>query len=98
MLAIGIDVWKITQASKVERTTSFPYFKLTDKDSYAKSDTKRLDQEAMTYLSYVLYPMMAIYTIYSGVYNHHKGWYSFVLNTAVGGIYIYGFILMTPQL
>ena len=52
----------------------------------------------MTYLSYVLYPLMIVYTIYSAVYNKHKGWYSFVLNTAVGGIYIYGFILMSPQL
>lgn len=41
---------------------------------------------------------MLVYTVYSAVYNEHKGWYSFILNTAVGGIYIYGFILMTPQL
>jgi len=40
-----------------------------DKESYARSETKRLDEEAMTYLSYVLYPLMAIYTIYSAVYN-----------------------------
>lgn len=62
------------------------------------SETKRLDEEAMQYLSYALYPLMAIYTVYSAVYNKHKGWYSFVLNTAVGAIYVYGFILMTPQL
>ena len=52
----------------------------------------------MTYLGYVLYPLMVIYTVYSLYYNQHKGWYSFILNTAVGGIYVYGFILMTPQL
>mgnify|MGYP006975908388 FL=1 len=50
----------------------------------------------MQYLSYVLYPLMIAYTIYSLIYTQHKGWYSFILNTAVGAIYVYGFILMTP--
>ena len=80
------------------RKDTFPYFTLKDKESYAKSETKRLDEEAMTYLSYGLYPLMVCYAIYSAYYNQHKGWYSFVLNTAVGAIYVYGFILMTPQL
>lgn len=52
----------------------------------------------MTYLSYVIYPLMACYTVYSAIYNEHKGWYSFVLNTLVGGIYLFGFIQMCPQL
>ena len=40
--------------------------------------------------------MMLVYTVYSLVYNEHKGWYSFVLNTLVGAIYLFGFIKMTP--
>jgi hypothetical protein len=52
----------------------------------------------MAYLSYLMYPVMGIYTVYSAVYNDHKGWYSFILNTLVGGIYLFGFIQMTPQL
>lgn len=86
------------QASEVEKIDSFPYFSLKDKVSYAESETKKLDAEAMTYLSYALYPLVACYAVYSAVYNEHKGWYSFVINTAVGAIYVYGFILMTPQL
>lgn len=50
----------------------------------------------MKYMSYALYPIMAFYSVYSAVYNEHKGWYSFVLNTLVGGIYLFGFIQMTP--
>jgi len=98
VLNIFLDVWKLNQASRVERTPRFPYFRLADKQSYAESETKKYDEEAMKYLSYGMYPLMAVYTIYSAVYNKHKGWYSFILNTAVGGIYVYGFILMTPQL
>jgi hypothetical protein len=52
----------------------------------------------MHYLGYLMYPLMACYTVYSAVYNEHKGWYSFILNTLVGGIYLFGFIQMTPQL
>ena len=52
----------------------------------------------MKYLSYLLYPAMILYSIYSLVYNEHKGWYSFVISTLVGFIYMFGFIMMTPQL
>ena len=97
-LGIGVSVWKLVQASEVHKTETFPYYRLADKVSYAQSETKRLDAEAMTYLSYALYPLLAIYAVYSAVYNDHKGWYSFVINTLVGAIYVYGFILMTPQL
>jgi len=49
-------------------------------------------------MSYLLFPMMVVYTVYSLVYNKHRDWYSFVLNTLVGAIYLFGFIKMTPQL
>ena len=52
----------------------------------------------MKYLGYAMWPMVACYTVYSIVYNEHKGYYSFILNTAVGCIYVFGFIQMTPQL
>ncbi len=52
----------------------------------------------MKYMCYLMYPLMVIYTVYSAVYNSHKSWYNFVLNTLVGGIYLFGFIQMTPQL
>ena len=89
---IFLEIWKLKQASNFVRTETFPYFSFEDKVTYAESDTKKYDQEAMIYLSYAIYPLMAIYTVYSALYNEHKGWYSFVLNTLVGGIYLFGFI------
>ena len=50
----------------------------------------------MKYLGYVMYPLILGYSIYSVYYHEHKGWYSFILNTAVGIIYVFGFIQMTP--
>lgn len=89
---IFLAFWKLKQASNFVRKDSFPYFAFEDKTTYLESDTKKYDQEAMTYLSYVVYPLMAVYTVYSAIYNEHKGWYSFILNTLVGGIYLFGFI------
>jgi hypothetical protein len=89
---ILLDCWKIKKASNFSRIDKFPYFKLEDKESYASSATKEYDAIAMRYMSYALYPLMIGYTIYSVVYNEHKGWYSFILNTFVGAIYLFGFI------
>lgn len=61
------------------------------------SETKRHDADAIRYLSYVLYPILVCYAGWSLVYKTHRSWYSFVLNTFVGAVYTFGFILMCPQ-
>ena len=52
----------------------------------------------MRYMSYVLYPVVVGYSIYSLRYEAHKGWYTWVLGSLVGAVYTFGFIMMTPQL
>jgi len=52
----------------------------------------------MRYLSYAAYPLLAGYTVYSLIYNEHKGWYSFIIGTLVSFIYMFGFVMMCPQL
>ena len=51
----------------------------------------------MRYLSYVLYPLLFCYAIYALLYETHRSWYSYILNTLVGAVYTFGFILMCPQ-
>ena len=51
----------------------------------------------MRYLSYALYPLVIGYAIYALVYESHKSWYSWILNSLVGAVYTFGFILMCPQ-
>ena len=51
----------------------------------------------MRYLSYALYPLVIGYAIYALLYESHRGWYSWVLNSLVGAVYTFGFILMCPQ-
>ncbi|KAL0481668.1 hypothetical protein AKO1_012561 [Acrasis kona] len=94
-----IEFWKIKKAVNVSiDKNKFPYISFVDKGSYVNSKTRQYDQEAMRYVSYALYPLMACYTVYSLIYETHKSWYSFILGTIVGFIYMFGFIMMTPQL
>lgn len=72
---------------------------ITPKETTELEDqTDEYDSMAYTYLSYVAYPLLAAYAGYSVMYEEHKGWYSFLINTAVGFVYTFGFITMTPQL
>jgi hypothetical protein len=41
--------------------------------------------------------LLCRYGIYSLLYQRHKSWYSWILNTLVGFIYMFGFVMMTPQ-
>jgi hypothetical protein len=66
------------------RPGAFPKLKFENRESYETSKTRDYDTQAMVYLSYALYPLLACYSLYSVVYNEHKSWYSFVLNTLVG--------------
>lgn len=72
----GIEFWKVTKAMNVEvDKTKFPFLKFSDKASYTKTKTKQYDEEATRYLSYVLYPLVIGYAIYSLMYKTHKSWY-----------------------
>jgi Cleft lip and palate transmembrane protein 1 (CLPTM1) len=42
-LNIILTLWKIAQASKVERCARFPFFKLSDKASYSQNETQKYD-------------------------------------------------------
>jgi len=77
-------------------TKRFPIV-FKDRESYS-SKTKEYDTIAMKYLSYVLYPLIFGYAVYSLLYQTHKSWYSWVLSTLTGCVYTFGFIMMCPQL
>ncbi len=103
-LGLAVEYWKLTRAMKFELVWERSYvilpFKVTmsDRETYKMTDTKRYDAEAMQYLSYVLYPLVACYAIYSLIYKSHTSWYSWLLSSLVGAVYTFGFILMCPQL
>ncbi|KAJ3301792.1 hypothetical protein HDU76_005646 [Blyttiomyces sp. JEL0837] len=100
--AVGlvIEAWKIHKTVIVKRKDTFPFVEFIDKFKPSKlaKKTQKYDEMAFRYLSYVFYPLLAGYTIYSLMYEEHKSWYSFIVGTLVGFVYMFGFISMTPQL
>jgi hypothetical protein len=72
-------------------------YRIRNVDSY-DARTRDFDQQAMRYLFFIMAPCLVAYSIYSAVYDVHKGWYSFLIRTQVRFIYWSGFIMMTPQI
>nr|CAG4645411.1 EOG090X032C [Lynceus sp. MCZ IZ 141354] len=102
-IGLAIEIWKIKKVVdvKLDRTQTFfglPRIVFAEKTSYVASQTKEYDMMAFKYLSWLLYPLLIGYAIYSLVYQEHKGWYSWVLSMLYGFLLTFGFIMMTPQL
>lgn len=103
-IGLLIDFWKITKVMdvKLDRENKvagiFPRITMKDKSTYVQSSTKIYDDMAFRYLSWLLFPLLGCYAVYSLMYVEHKGWYSFVLSMLYGFLLTFGFITMTPQL
>jgi hypothetical protein len=99
-LGLIIEIWKINKTVIIKRINSWPFVCFQDrfKPSKLEEKSREYDRLAFSYLSYALFPMLGAYTIYSVLYQEHKGWYSFIVSTLVGFVYTFGFIAMTPQL
>lgn len=54
--------------------------------------TQEYDALAFRYVSYGAIPCLAGYTIYSLIYETHRGWYSFVISTLTSFVYMFGFV------
>jgi len=63
-----------------------------------EKSTQDFDQEALKYLSYLLYPLCVGGAIYSLIYVPHKSFYSWIIKSLVNAVYAFGFLFMLPQL
>lgn len=106
---ILLEAWKITKMVNVRLRepgpdSSFkflPYiivFEDKHKLSETEKKTQEYDQIAFRYLYIIAVPLLLAYAVYSLVYESHKSWYSFVIETLVGSVYAYGFLMMVPSL
>lgn len=104
VVGMFIECWKIKKVVNIQVDREnlllgvIPRIRFLDKSSYVESDTKKYDQMAFRYLSWLLYPLLAVYAVYSLLYQEHRGWYSWVLSMLYGFLLTFGFIMMTPQL
>ncbi|XP_053552486.1 putative lipid scramblase CLPTM1 [Bombina bombina] len=103
-IGLLIDFWKITKVMdvKLDRQNKvagiFPRLTVKDKSTYVESSTNVYDNMAFRYLSWILFPLLGCYMVYSLLYMEHKSWYSWVLSLLYGFLLTFGFITMTPQL
>ncbi|EAN77672.1 hypothetical protein, conserved [Trypanosoma brucei brucei TREU927] len=95
-IGVLIEYWKLAQTAHFVRGEG-GRLRLQFGDGYDKK-TRKHDDVAIRYLMYLLTPVLACYTVYSALFNTHRGWYSFFIGTQVRFIYIFGFAMMTPQI
>ncbi|KAL1999305.1 hypothetical protein VTN02DRAFT_4713 [Thermoascus thermophilus] len=106
---ILLEAWKITKTVNVRVRAPQPgsYFSFLpyvivfeDKHKLTETEkkTKEYDEIAFKYLYIVAVPLLAGYAVYSLVYETHKSWYSYIIETLVGSVYAYGFLMMVPSL
>ncbi|PFH49245.1 hypothetical protein AMATHDRAFT_148054 [Amanita thiersii Skay4041] len=103
---VVIEAWKITKAVDIKLIPSsagslFPYtLEIRDKHVLSEDEkkTQEYDKLAFRYVSYVAIPTLAAYTVYSLVYQSHRGWYSFIISTLTSFVYMFGFAQLIPQL
>ncbi|PKX95895.1 CLPTM1 family protein [Aspergillus novofumigatus IBT 16806] len=106
---ILLEAWKITKTVNVRLRAppagsfySFlPYvvvFEDKHKLSETEKKTKEYDEIAFRWLYIIAVPLLGAYAAYSLIYNTHKSWYSYIIETLVGSVYAYGFLMMVPSL
>ncbi|CAD6222444.1 GSCOCG00000974001-RA-CDS [Cotesia congregata] len=98
-----IELWKTKKVLRLEIVRSggiIPKLRLQKdgKSHEEESKTRQFDAESMRYLTYLLYPLVISGAIYSLIYQPHKSWYSWSINSLVNGVYAFGFLFMLPQL
>ncbi|EPQ59002.1 cleft lip and palate transmembrane 1 [Gloeophyllum trabeum ATCC 11539] len=105
-MGLLIEAWKITKAVDIKLVAApagslFPY-KIEVHDKHVLSEDEKRTQEydklAYRYVSYAAIPLLAAYTVYSLLYESHRGWYSFVISTLTSFVYMFGFAQLIPQL
>ncbi|KDQ64299.1 hypothetical protein JAAARDRAFT_118483 [Jaapia argillacea MUCL 33604] len=105
-MGLLIEAWKITKAMDIKLVPAppgslLPYkIELHDKHVLSEDEkkTQEYDKLAYQYVSYAAIPLLAAYSVYSLMYQTHRGWYSFIITTLTSFVYMFGFAQLIPQL
>ncbi|VDC07280.1 unnamed protein product [Peniophora sp. CBMAI 1063] len=110
-MGVLIEAWKITKAvdvAIVPASTTQPatipgipfHLQITDKHVLSEDEkkTQEYDKLAFRYVSWVTIPCLLGYSVYSLLYESHRGWYSYVITTLTSFVYMFGFVQLVPQL
>lgn len=104
-VGVVVECWKLTKAISVSIVASPASWigyriKIEDKHklSVEEKKTQEYDRLAFKYVGFGVGPLLVAYTIYSALYQTHRGWWSFIISTATSFVYAFGFVSLVPQL
>lgn len=93
-----LATWKLRKAVKIEFMRKYPFMSFGGQKGYESNSTSQYDDQAVRYMMATLVPLFLGYSLRSLFYGKHRGWWSYFVGTMAGGVYTFGFIMMTPQL
>ncbi|BGO91648.1 hypothetical protein NBRC10512_008095 [Rhodotorula toruloides] len=105
-IGVAIEAWKITKAVDIRVRPNparplFPY-SLEVKDKHVLTEdelkTQEYDKLAFKWVAWGTAPFLIGWTIYSLLYQPHKSWYSFTVQTMYSFVGAFGFVQLVPQL
>ena len=104
-MGVLIEAWKITKAvdvaivpSSATQPPTIPgipfHLQITDKHVLSEDEkkTQEYDKLAFRYVSWFTIPCLLAYSVYSLLYESHRGWYSYVITTLTSFVYMFGFV------
>eukprot|EP00802_Teleaulax_amphioxeia_P008452 Tamp_08461.p1 GENE.Tamp_08461~~Tamp_08461.p1 ORF type:complete len:574 (+),score=144.21 Tamp_08461:24-1724(+) len=93
-----VNLWKVVRAWALMRGHTNKDDKQSQELSEHEAVSRRIDNIASKYLLLMLGPLVLGYAAYSLIYEKHKAWHSWALQSGVNMVYAVGFMMMTPQL
>ncbi|GAA5996710.1 uncharacterized protein JCM10292_003152 [Rhodotorula paludigena] len=105
-LGLAIEAWKITKAVDI-RVVPHPSrpllpYRIDIKDKHVLTEdelkTQEYDRLAFKWVAWGTTPFLIGWTIYSMLYQSHRSWYSFVIQTLTSFVQMFGFVQLVPQL
>lgn len=93
-IAALLELWKCWKFVAAKRARK----KNNEEASEMQKDTDEADAKAMKWLVFALFPVVGGLSIRSLLYHEHRSWKAWFLRNAANGVYMFGFVAMTPQL
>ncbi|KAG7356507.1 Cleft lip and palate transmembrane protein 1 (CLPTM1) domain containing protein [Nitzschia inconspicua] len=94
----AMEAWKVWKLLKPTLTTKFPFVAVRELQSTKDRETAEYDRIACRYLAMVLYPMVAVWSLYALKQYEYASWYSWFISNMANAVYTFGFISLCPQL
>ena len=97
---VAADLFKVWKVLKPAFVPKFPFVTIRDPSrlSSTEKETSSYDSIARTYLSLLLYPLIAGSALYALKFYEYSSWWSWLISNLANAVYTFGFISLCPQL